>query len=167
MVYVKIDFIHRSGIQESAPIFSAASLLSGLQPCLDPHIDLSDLNNGHLLLNLAYPPKLSLIAGQISTVCCKSRKFDYSKFCKVRKSFLVHFQGPAMFHRSAMLFYASHLLSSAPSNHQSGFMTSQYDLLPLNVTLGGIDTQLSQLSDFTRHLWKHAGVLTTERLSLG
>ena len=145
MVYVNIDFIHRSGIQESAPIFSAASLLSGLQPCLDPHIDLSDLNNGHLLLNLAYPPKLSLIAGQISTVCCKSRKFDYSKFCKVRKSFLVHFQGPAMFHRSALLFYASHLLSSAPSSHQSGFMTSQYDLCLLYTSPSPRDAAQSRM----------------------
>ena len=86
---------------------------------------------------------------------------------RLTKNCLGHFQGPAMFHRSAMLFYASHLLSSAPASRQSDFMTSQYDLLPLNVTLGGIDTQLSQLRDFTRHLWKHAGVLTTEQLSLG
>ncbi|XP_070191391.1 midasin-like isoform X1 [Littorina saxatilis] len=75
--------------------------------------------------------------------------------------------GPAIFHRSAMLFYASHLLSSSHADRKSAFLTSQYDLLPLNVTLGGVDTQLTQLSDFTRLLWKHAGVLTDEKLSLG
>ena len=78
----------------------------------------------------------------------------------------VCFQGPAVFHRSALLLYASHLLSSTPSGVGKDFTTSQNDLLPLNVTFGGIDVQLSRLTDLRRHLWKHTGVLTSERLSI-
>ncbi|XP_076466261.1 midasin-like [Babylonia areolata] len=73
--------------------------------------------------------------------------------------------GPAMFHRSSLLLYLSHLLMTSRQSPGGGSMTSQYDLLPLTVTLGGLDSQMTQLTHLSCHLWKHAGVLSSDRMS--
>ena len=65
-----------------------------------------------------------------------------------------------------MMLFASHLLSSAQSTSKTRSVLSHYDLLPLSMTLGAIEEQLSQLDKFSRHLWKNAGALSTDMLSL-
>ena len=77
-------------------------------------------------------------------------------------------RGPGVFHRSDILYYASHLLSSTSSTvtAKSDLVTSEYDLLPLHVTLGSIDRQLGTVAGFAQHLWKHAGVFMSEKFSI-
>ncbi|XP_059144482.1 midasin-like [Physella acuta] len=60
--------------------------------------------------------------------------------------------GPAMLHHSPMSRFAMQVLSSG----------SNTDLLPLHVTLGGLEEQTQQVALVSRHVWCHCATLASQ-----